>query len=182
MKSGSGPWPGALTSKEAAVTRAWLCVVCLVVSGVVLDGFQAAGAADDVTRARAEIAKTRAAYEDAWRQGNAEAVAALYADDGVVLYPHQPRVSGRAAILGYFKGFFAQFRPETFVLSSEEVEVAGQWAFDRGTYRLAITPRQEGAPVADNGKYLVILRRSADGSWKVARDMDNTDLPLDPPR
>jgi ketosteroid isomerase-like protein len=34
-----------------------------------------------------------------------------------------------------------------------------------------------GASVEDHGKYLVILKRQSDGSWKMARDMDNSDRP-----
>ena len=109
---------------------------------------------------------------------DAEALARLYADDALVLYPNQPAVSGRAAILGYFTAFFREFTQSDFELTSEEIEVAGSWAFDRGTYRWKGVPRAGGDPVEDHGKYLVILQRQTDGSWKVFRDMDNSDKPL----
>jgi ketosteroid isomerase-like protein len=51
-------------------------------------------------------------------------------------------------------------------------------AFDRGTYRWKAVPRSGGDAIEDHGKYPVILQRQPGGSWKVARDMDNSDRPL----
>jgi len=93
-----------------------------------------------------------------------------------VLYPNQPAVSGHAAIVDYFKGFFGEFPKNDFELISSEIVVTGPWAFDRGAYRWKGTPRK-GPAVADNGKYLVVLKRGDDGKWRVARDMDNSDRP-----
>lgn len=121
------------------------------------------------------IDKTRNAYVAAWNAADASKVADLYTDDAIVLYPDQPAVTGRKAILGYFKEFFAEFSRPSFELSSAEIEIAGLWAFDRGMYRWKGVPRAGGEAVEDSGKYLVILRQQADGEWKVARDMDNSD-------
>jgi uncharacterized protein (TIGR02246 family) len=161
-----------------------LATVSLLATVLMGGGVQAAGPAPlgDVAQLKQAIAKTRTAYEESWRAGSADRVTALYAEDAIVLYPHQPPVIGRSAILNYFRTFFEEYLPETFALKSEEVEVAGEWAFDRGAYRLAISARRGGSRVEDHGKYLVILRRLADGSWKVARDMDNSDLPLMSPQ
>jgi len=131
-----------------------------------------------VEQDRAGINKTRSAYVSAWKGTDADQMANLYTHDALVLYPNQPAVVGRSAILVYFKAFFAEFTQEDFELTSEEIEVAGQWAFDRGTYRWRGVPRAGGDPVSDHGKYLVVLQRQPDGSWKVARDMDNSDRPL----
>lgn len=133
-----------------------------------------AGVDQDIT----EIKKTRTAYVSAWKAGNAVKVANLYTDDALVLYPNLPAVAGKSAILGYFRGFFAEFRQEAFELVSAEVRIVGSWAFDRGTYRWRGVPRAGGEPSEDHGKYLVILERQPEGSWKVARDMDNSDRPL----
>ena len=124
---------------------------------------------------RAGIGKTRNAYAAAWQAGDAQAVAALYAEDAVVLYPNQPPVVGRAAIADYFTGFFAEFPHNEFELESAEIEIAGDWAWDRGSYHWKGRPVAGGEPVIDEGKYLVILRRVA-GEWKVSRDMDNSNL------
>ena len=61
--------------------------------------------------------------------------------------------------------------------SSEEIVVAADWAFTRGTYSSTFTPRAGGEPVQENGKSLWILERQADGSWKYARAIWNSDNP-----
>jgi uncharacterized protein (TIGR02246 family) len=131
--------------------------------------------ADQTADATREIAKTREAYAAAWERGSAAEIAALYTHDALVLYPNQPAVSGRSAILEYFRGFFGDFPKNEFELASAEVIINGQWAFDRGSYRWKGVPRAGGRPEEDNGKYLVVLQRQADSTWKVARDMDNSD-------
>jgi uncharacterized protein (TIGR02246 family) len=126
-------------------------------------------------QARAGIDKTRSKYVAAWKAANVSTIAELYTENALVLYPNQPAVTGRSAIVEYFKAFFAEFPQNEFELTSAEIEIAGPWAFDRGAYRWKGVPRAGGEPVEDGGKYLVILQRQASGEWKVARDMDNSD-------
>lgn len=126
------------------------------------------------SEARRGIDETRNAYAAAWRAAKVEQIADLYTPDALVLYPNQPAVSGRSAIVDYFKGFFGEFPKNEFELVSSEIVVTGSWAFDRGTYRWKGIPLK-GAAVQDNGKYLVVLQRGDDGKWRVARDMDNSD-------
>lgn len=121
---------------------------------------------------RLEIDRVRESYVAAWKSASAERLAALYTEDARVLYPDQPPVSGRAAIKSYFDGFFREFTDHDFALRSSEVVIAGAWAFDSGTYQW--TARSGNERVGDDGKYLVVLRRSADGAWLLARDMDNS--------
>jgi uncharacterized protein (TIGR02246 family) len=137
----------------------------------------AAGAEAAAPEARQGIETTRRAYAAAWQNGSAAQIANLYTPDAQVLYPDRPPVSGHDAIVEYFTGFFTQFPKNQFELISKEVVVNGPWAFDQGSYRWKGTPRAGGAPEEDYGKYLVILQRQPDGTWKVARDMDNSDRP-----
>jgi uncharacterized protein (TIGR02246 family) len=127
---------------------------------------------------KAGIDKTRNAYVDAWKTADVDRIAGLYAENAVVMYPNQAAVEGRAAIVAYFKGFFAEFPKNEFQLTSSEIEVVGLWAFDRGAYRWKGFPKAGGEPLEDTGKYLVVLQRQPDGEWKVARDSDNSDRPL----
>ncbi len=135
------------------------------------------GAVLDDSDVRAAINATRTEYVDAWRAADAARVANVYTEDAIVLYPNQAAIAGRPAIRAYFNAFFDEFAQERFDLKSDEIQVAGPWAFDRGTYQWRGMPRAGGDPIDDHGKYLVILQRQANGSWKVARDMDNSDRP-----
>lgn len=148
---------------------------CLVLTTMLTASLgQSSSASQSVDQDREAIAVLRDQYATTWKTGKAERLALLYADDGVVLYPNGPAVAGRSAILEYFKSFYDQFTPSNFELTSDEVTVAGSWAFDRGTYKLSMSPKGGGEAINDHGKYLVILQRQAGGGWKVARDMDNS--------
>ncbi len=161
--------------------HAWAAASLLIVATAACEpGSRSARTSTTATteQDRAGINKTRNDYVSAWKAANADQLTSLYTSDALVLYPNQPAVVGRSAILAYFKASFAELAPEDFELTSAEIEVVGSWAFDRGMYRWKAAPRVGGEPISDHGKYLVILQRQPDGSWKVARDMDNSDRPL----
>jgi uncharacterized protein (TIGR02246 family) len=117
----------------------------------------------------------RSSYASAWDSGNASAIADLYSADAMAFPGNQPTVTGRDAILKYNEDFFAQYKPGKMDLTPEETRIMGDWAFDRGTYHMTATAKSGDQAMEARGRYLVILRKQADGSWKVSRDFDNTD-------
>ena len=117
-------------------------------------------------------------YVSAWMTGNADSITSIYTNGAMVLYPNQAAIPGRDSIFAYFKTFFAEFLQAEFDLTSEEIKIAGEWAFDRGKYKWKGIQREKGDTLADEGKYLVILQKQGNGEWKVARDMDNSNQPL----
>jgi uncharacterized protein (TIGR02246 family) len=102
--------------------------------------------------------------------------AALYAEDAILLLPNQAAVQGRAAIQAALETSPAS----NFQLQILEIEGRGDLAYERGTYSETVTPTG-AAPIEDRGKYLTIWRKQADGSWKMLRDIWNSDLPLPAP-
>lgn len=100
-------------------------------------------------------------------------VKAFYAPDAVLLPPGRSIVEGRANIQGFFQGMidggFTSIKLETTTTAS-----AGDLAYGRGHYTLAMAP-PGGAPVQDVGKYIVVYRRQASGSWRAAADIFNSD-------
>ena len=97
-----------------------------------------------------------------------------YAQDAIVNPPNAPAIKGHDAIVAMLKTF-----PATSDLKVEILEVngAGNIAYVYGTYSMVVTP-PGGEPVSDKGKYVEVWKRQADGSWKVAIDTFNSDLPL----
>jgi len=102
---------------------------------------------------------------------------ALFTEDAISMPPNQAAVQGKAAILAWEESFppISNFQEQ-----SVELEGQGDLAYDRGTYSMTVTP-PGAAPIEDRGKYLFILRKQADGSWKFLRVMYNSDLPLPAP-
>ncbi|MGA9059172.1 MAG: DUF4440 domain-containing protein [Terriglobia bacterium] len=102
---------------------------------------------------------------------------ALYTEDAIQLPPNQAALQGKAAIQAWYEAFppFSNFQEQSL-----EIEGQADLAYDRGTYSMTVTP-PGAAPIEDRGKYLTIYRKQADGSWKIARVMFNSDLPLPAP-
>ena len=47
---------------------------------------------------------------------------------------------------------------------------------ERGTYQWTLHPKSgTGADVTDNGKYVTVWELQDDGSWKISRDISNSD-------
>jgi uncharacterized protein (TIGR02246 family) len=135
-------------------------------------------AAADTTADVAAIGQVRSEYEAAVNAGDAARITTLYTADGITMPSHRPLVSGRDAILAYEQELMSTFSP-TLSLTAAETRVLGDWAYDRGSYRLTLTPKAAGGtPVTDEGKYLVLLQKQNDGSWKLARGSSNSDLPM----
>jgi uncharacterized protein (TIGR02246 family) len=126
---------------------------------------------------KAAIDRLREVHVAAVNAGDAAGWAACFADGGIQMPPNFGANAGKAAIQGWSKGLFGLFSCQ-FKLSVDEVQVSGDWAFERGRYDITLTPRSGGGSMDDNGKYITIYRRQPDGDWKIARDIWNSDRPL----
>jgi ketosteroid isomerase-like protein len=102
---------------------------------------------------------------------------AAYAEDAIEMPSNGAAVQGKAAIQAWLEAFppFSNFQEESLEIDGQ-VDVA----YDRGSYSMTLTPAG-AAPIMDRGKYLTIWRKQADGTWKVVRDIFNSDLPLAAP-
>lgn len=109
--------------------------------------------------------------------GDANAVAALYTADAIVLPPGQASVQGDAA-KEFWNGFFNAMAVQV-ELNTKEIEGRGDLAYATGTYRMTLTPKKPGAkPLpTEDGKYVEILKKQADGSWKIVHDIWNASGP-----
>jgi uncharacterized protein (TIGR02246 family) len=132
---------------------------------------------EDIAAIKEVYAKEVAAYN----ARDAAAMAALHSDDALFMAPGEPKIVGREAIKSMRQKQFDWITKEitagTLAEEAEEVGVAGDWAFARGTFRFVGTSKVGGKPVDDVGKWIDILERQPDGSWKMHRDCWNSDKP-----
>jgi uncharacterized protein (TIGR02246 family) len=121
------------------------------------------------------------AVDREWAQaataGDATALTALYASDATLLPPNEPAAKGEA--VKKYNADMANAFSGPFELTTTAVEGRGDLAYAVGTYRATLTPKKAGAkPLpAEEGKYLEVLKRQADGSWKIVYDMWSQNAP-----
>jgi uncharacterized protein (TIGR02246 family) len=110
--------------------------------------------------------------------GDGSALTALYASDATLLPPNEPVAKGEAVkkynidMVNAFSG--------PIELTTTAVEGRGDLAYAVGMYRATLTPKKAGAKAlpTEEGKYLEVLKKQADGSWKIVYDMWNQNAPL----
>jgi len=118
---------------------------------------------DPAARQAIEAAIRR--YVDASNQGDATALASLYAEDAMLLPPDHEPIRGREAI----GAFWRQGTDEGLEVTNLAVEVDGNLGYLVGRYHLPATDEEP----ADSGKYVMCLKRQRDGSWKLTADIWN---------
>lgn len=108
--------------------------------------------------------------------GDVAALLELRTHDFVAMPPDQSSVRGKEAVEEFLNGMFGQVEIEETVVS-QAVVVAGDLAYDRGTFSGTARPKGGGESMAINGKYLWILERQADGSWRYTVQMWSNNAP-----
>ncbi len=128
------------------------------------------------TEDKREIAAIEDRIAEAFANSDATALASQYTEDAILMGPFRPPTVGRGTIEAHYGAVFQQMR-STLKTEVEEVEVAGDWGFMRGTFHQTILDGG-GNPVATmSGKYLLVVKKE-DGRWKFHRDWF---CPVDPP-
>lgn len=130
-----------------------------------------------VQAVRSRIEETNAQFMAAVNRGDTSKVAALYTEHAVVLPPNAETVRGRDGAKALFDGMIQQMGVPTLTLSTVDVTEVGDTAYEVGVYTMKLQP-PGGNVVNDRGKYVVVWERQGDGSWKLAVDMWNSDLPM----
>ena len=122
------------------------------------------------------LARAHEDYLAAINANDADAVLAMLTDDAVYLPPNEFAVVGTAAIRPWIEGYFAAYRTH-WVKETLELVAVGDWAMEYAAERVTETPVDGGEAIEDVCKGIIIYRRQEDGTWKVAKDMWNSNRP-----
>jgi ketosteroid isomerase-like protein len=98
----------------------------------------------------------------------------FYTEDARVMVPGASLLQGREAIRTAF-GAMGTMQDEK--INTVSLEGRGDLACEKGTYINTIIPPGTQAAVTEKGKYLTVWKKQADGTWKAAYDIWNSDLP-----
>src|SRR5882724_1813340 len=127
--------------------------------------------ADDI----AKIKRVHSRYEEAWLKGDADGVRALFTEDCVLLPPHGDKA--RVGQKGLNEYWFPPDAPPTtitrLVVTPQSIGGDAEIAYAWGTDEVAWTTEQNGktTSAAHKGMFLNVLRKQANGEWKVSHHM-----------
>lgn len=110
-----------------------------------------------------EIDRVLRDYEREWQANNTEKLVALFTPDGFVLQPRRPAIRGQANL----KEAYRTGAGQPLFLRALSFAQDGSVGYIIGAYRAKSTGN-------DIGKFILALRKGADGRWLIAADMDNS--------
>ena len=115
-------------------------------------------------------------WEPAFTAGDAEAVAACYAEDAVLWLPGAPAMQGRDEIRAGYADFFDKFQIESMVLEEAGRTELGDDAASWGRFTLTMVSREDGQQIVEVGRYTDVSRK-VDGEWVYVVDHASDDPP-----
>ncbi len=111
--------------------------------------------------------------------GNMSATMSYYTDDAVSMPSNGPMLKGKEAIKSYSDEMAKSGVKFTAVqFTATEIEGSAMVAYEIGTYDMSMEIGP--AKVREEGKYLSIWKKQADGSWKVYAEIWNSNTPMAP--
>ncbi len=136
----------------------------------------AACKAQPITQAEQDALRAAdATYATTLNAGNVDALVAMYTSDAVVLAPGNAPANGSAAIKQMLNGMMGPMKM-TIRLTPVKVSGMGDVAYVVGNYHFSATMKDttQASPPPDDGKYTEVFEKQADGSWKLAVDIWNS--------
>lgn len=97
----------------------------------------------------------------------------LLTDDIVWFPPGQSAFQGKRSFESWLRPFFKSFSYR-FTVSDVVLKVAGGWAIERGAFKTEMAQLPEGESMQHAGKYMLIWRKSDNGSWCIERYIDES--------
>jgi ketosteroid isomerase-like protein len=139
----------------------------------------------------AAIEKVRTDYIAAWNAGKVDDMLRLYTADAKLLPADRPMVSGSNALRTYFNSALGTPARPTLAIPPGTLVGRQDLAVYVGTDTLTIPAPAPAAkparraraaapagPTVVTGKYIVVLLKQTDGSWKIAYHAEAPDAPM----
>ena len=139
----------------------------LLVSVLAVNACANPGASVDTNASanRAELGQMNRDFAAALNAKDAKAAAALYAEDAVLIPPGEPILRGRPAIEEYWRAAIEAGGIRDVAVETMDAHSAGPLGYETGSFVLTVTG-PDGESMVDRGRYVELLRRELDGTWR----------------
>ena len=108
--------------------------------------------------------------------GDVDALMKYYVAEPAKLGPGRPAMEGADAVRSMFTGVLAGATIKTELIP-QDIRVSGDLAVARGVQTGVATPKAGGPASELHVKWVGVYVRQADGSWRCAYDIWNSDVP-----
>lgn len=123
----------------------------------------------------AHVYRLWAEYAAACDAGDLDRLMALWTDDAIQMAPGAPRRIGKPQIREAMQAGFDRFHMRNMIPRTEEVRILGSRAYAHGTYTVDLIAKGGNETMSLSAKFLSVLEKQPDGSWKIAVDCHNYD-------
>jgi ketosteroid isomerase-like protein len=138
-------------------------------------------ATDSRPEAEAAVRAADEQWSAAAAKNDVDATVSYYSDDAVLMPPNAPIATEKPAIRNDWAGMLGPNTAISWKANKVEAAKSGDLAYAYGTYQLAIKDPKGGPGVNDKGKFAEVWKKQADGKWKCALDIFNSDIPVPSP-
>ncbi len=117
-------------------------------------------------------------YEQGINTSSADVWISIWDDNGIQFPADEPMYVGKKAIYASSVDIFPLLEMR-MTISPQEITILGDYAYSSGSYVFDLAEKGSDEWMHIDGKFLTILRRQADGSWKIWRDCYNANPPAE---
>jgi len=130
-----------------------------------------------LAQVRKAIEEQEHKFVEAVLQGVAVAAAALFTEDTFLLPPNSEMIQGKQATEVFWKRTWTQMKVTEFDINIESLNGSADVVYEVGKYTLKFQLEGQES-LEEKGKYVLIWKKMADGTWKRHVDIWNSDAPM----
>jgi uncharacterized protein (TIGR02246 family) len=138
-----------------------------------------AGIAQAPSPEKAAVERVVAEYNAALNNAQLDRMLSLFERDGVQMAPNAPMARGEAELRKLFAGGIGR-NAAKLTFTPVDVTVHEPYAFVDFIVSGTLTSKQTGVAIEQDNKGIMVMHKSADGTWRIARYVLNSSKPATP--
>jgi ketosteroid isomerase-like protein len=146
----------------------------VAVLGMLASGCGQQAKAEDPAAVEKAIQADQQKWNADFKSKNLEGIIGHYSDDIYSADSESPGVTGVTPVRQALSRAFAD-NYFAVTLAPDKVSASGDLAYARGHYSLKYQDPKSKQIVSENGSYVTVYRKQADGSWKAVEDLATAD-------